>query len=457
MIIYDTLDRTKKELIPLRDNRINIFVCGPTVYDYSHIGHARTYVFFDMFVSYLRYLGYDVFYLQNITDIDDKIIKKANETNMKPEDIAMKFYSEYIRDMLSLKVDSINIYAPATHYVDEIIDQIKRLINLGYAYETDDGVYFEVSKFKDYGKLSHQNLDEIIAGYRVDINEKKKNPIDFALWKKKKEGEPYWPSPFGEGRPGWHIEDTAITEHYFGPQYDIHGGGSDLIFPHHECEIAQMEAVSNVKPMVRYWMHTGLLTIKSERMGKSMGNVIRIRDVLERYSAEVIRFFLLSSHYRSPIDFSYENLEKSRETLERIIILYRKLKNKRVFGKENKILDDIKIEWQQFIKDMDDDVNTPGAISHLMKIVNMANKYYSEITEVETKEIIRIIEDVNRFFKFLPEITETEEKLMAFLLNLREEMRKNKQYEMADKIRNNLKELNLYIEDSIEGPIWYRI
>ncbi|MGC8645999.1 MAG: cysteine--tRNA ligase [Thermoplasmata archaeon] len=457
MKIFDTMDRTKKDLITAKDKRINLFVCGPTVYDYSHIGHARTYVFFDLFASYLRYRGYDVFYLQNITDIDDKIIKKASETNSSPENVAEKYFREYLKDMEILMVNSVNIYAPATHYMDEIVDQIKRLQQQGYAYETGDGVYFEVNRFPDYGKLSHQKLEEIIAGYRVEINENKKNPVDFALWKKKKGDEPYWNSPWGEGRPGWHIEDTAITEHYFGPQYDIHGGGADLIFPHHECEIAQMESVSGRKPMVRYWMHTGLLTIKSERMGKSMGNVIRIRDLTERYSPWVIRYFLLSSHYRSPIDFSYENMDRAMESLEKIVVIYRKLKNRRTFGNGSKIMNEMEEEWNFLINDMDDDLNTPGAISHMMKIINLANRYYSDLSEVESKRIMEMIEDMNKFFKILPEINETEEKLMNHILSIREMMRKRKEYEIADSIRNELNLMKIKIEDTSEGTVWYRI
>ncbi|MEM0486231.1 MAG: cysteine--tRNA ligase, partial [Thermoplasmata archaeon] len=389
MKIFDTMSREKKEFIPIEEGRVKLFVCGPTVYDYSHIGHARTYIFFDLVASYLRYKGYHVFYLQNITDIDDKIINKGRLENRDPIKISNEFMLKYFEDMRSLRVDSINIYAPATYFIDRIIDQVQRLIKLGFAYETEDGVYFEVSKFKDYGKLSHQSLENIKVGARVEINEKKKNPIDFALWKKKKEGEPYWPSPWGDGRPGWHIEDTAITEYYFGPQYDIHGGGSDLIFPHHECEIAQMESISGKKPMVNYWMHTGLLTIKEERMGKSMGNVINIREIVKKYEPELIRYFLLSSHYRSPIDFSYEKIEEIKQSWEKIIIAQRKLM--RIEAKKGKNYVKEILDFRALIeKALDDDFNTPEAISLIQLFVNFLNKNMDNLGDEDIKESLKL-------------------------------------------------------------------
>ncbi|MEM0137056.1 MAG: cysteine--tRNA ligase [Thermoplasmata archaeon] len=455
MKIFDTMSREKKEFIPIEKGRVKLFVCGPTVYDYSHIGHARTYIFFDLVASYLRYKGYHVFYLQNITDIDDKIINKGRLENRDPIKISNEFMLKYFEDMRSLRVDSINIYAPATYFIDRIIDQVQRLIKLGFAYETEDGVYFEVSKFKDYGKLSHQSLENIKVGARVEINEKKKNPIDFALWKKKKEGEPYWPSPWGDGRPGWHIEDTAITEYYFGPQYDIHGGGSDLIFPHHECEIAQMESISGKKPMVNYWMHTGLLTIKEERMGKSMGNVINIREIVKKYEPELIRYFLLSSHYRSPIDFSYEKIEEIKQSWEKIIIAQRKLM--RIEAKKGKNYVKEILDFRALIeKALDDDFNTPEAISLIQLFVNFLNKNMDNLGDEDIKESLKLFEDIDSIFKIIPKEEISGGNLIQLLIDVRKMARDKKIYEISDYIREKLKEYNISIEDMQEGQLWYK-
>ncbi|MEM0447640.1 MAG: cysteine--tRNA ligase, partial [Thermoplasmata archaeon] len=404
---------------------------------------------------YLRYKGYHVFYLQNITDIDDKIINKGRLENRDPIKISNEFMLKYFEDMRSLRVDSINIYAPATYFIDRIIDQVQRLIKLGFAYETEDGVYFEVSKFKDYGKLSHQSLENIKVGARVEINEKKKNPIDFALWKKKKEGEPYWPSPWGDGRPGWHIEDTAITEYYFGPQYDIHGGGSDLIFPHHECEIAQMESISGKKPMVNYWMHTGLLTIKEERMGKSMGNVINIREIVKKYEPELIRYFLLSSHYRSPIDFSYEKIEEIKQSWEKIIIAQRKLM--RIEAKKGKNYVKEILDFRALIeKALDDDFNTPEAISLIQLFVNFLNKNMDNLGDEDIKESLKLFEDIDSIFKIIPKEEISGGNLIQLLIDVRKMARDKKIYEISDYIREKLKEYNISIEDMQEGQLWYK-
>ena len=291
--LYNTLTKKKEIFKPMKDKKVNLFICGLTVYDYVHIGHAKTYIQFDFLVKYLRWKGFKVFYLQNVTDIDDRIIKKANDTKQNWKSLALKFEKEYLEDTKNLDIDSINKYARATDFIPQIIDQVNRLVKKGYAYETEDGIYFEVKKFKEYGKLSGQDLNKIIAGSRIDINEKKKNSEDFVLWKKQKPNEPFWESPFGNGRPGWHIEDTAITEHFFGSQYDLHGGAIDLIFPHHECEIAQQEAASGKKPFVKYWVHTAFLNMGSEKMSKSLGNIIRIKDVLKKYDLKVIRYLFI--------------------------------------------------------------------------------------------------------------------------------------------------------------------
>ncbi|MDP8011217.1 MAG: cysteine--tRNA ligase [Thermoplasmata archaeon] len=457
MKLYDTLNREKKEFKPIYGKRVNIFVCGPTVYDYSHIGHARTYIFFDTFSEYLRYKGYEVFYLQNITDVDDKIIKKANDLGVDPFEISKKYYNEYIQDMLKLRVNGVNLYAPATFYINEIIDQVKRLLEKGYAYVTNDGVYFDISKFPEYGKLSHQSLDSIKAGARVDINENKKNPADFALWKKRKEGEPFWPSPWGDGRPGWHIEDTAITEFHFGPQYDVHGGGSDLIFPHHECEIAQMESVSGKKPMVNYWLHTGLLTVRQERMGKSMGNVINIREILKEVRPELLRFFLLSSHYRSPVDYSPESLDLAKQSWEKIVISHSKLKSLNAKESEPVFVAEINRFRKEFENAMDDDMNTPLAISVIQSFIAFVNKNMEKFSNLDKESALTFLEDIDRIMKILPRNDSSVEKFIEILLDTRKLTKEKKLFEISDYIRLKLRENGIAVEDTSEGQIWYRI
>lgn len=457
MKLYDTLSRGKKEFVPINGKRVNLFVCGPTVYDYSHIGHARTYIFFDTFSEYLRYKGYAVFYLQNITDIDDKIIRKANETGKDPSEISSNFYKAYMEDMLKLRVNGVNLYAPATFYIKEIIDQISRLMDRGFAYETEDGIYFDITKFPEYGKLSHQSQDSIKAGARVEVNEMKKNPADFALWKKRKQGEPYWESPWGEGRPGWHIEDTAITEYHFGPQYDIHGGGSDLIFPHHECEIAQMESVSGKKPMVNYWLHTGLLTIKQERMGKSMGNVITIREIIKNVEPELLRFFLLSSHYRSPVDYSPESLDLARQSWERIVISYRKLVSLQPKGPGSNFKEDIQKFRMEFENAMDDDMNTPLAISVIQSFVAFLNKNMEIFSEQEKDATLSFFKDIDRILKIIPENYAGAENLIGILLEVRKMSKEKRIFEISDFIRKRLGDNGIRIEDTSEGQIWYRV
>ena len=330
MKIYSTISREKERLETIHSGRINFFVCGPTVYDDSHIGHARTYIAFDVVARYLKYRGYSVFYLQNITDVDDKIIARAAEKGISPRTLARRFEQRYMEDMQALGVTNVNYYARATEHIPEIISQIERLKELGFAYETQTGIYFDESLFPDFGKLSHQSAEDL-KKHRIEPDPTKRNSGDFALWKKRQtedggsghaersgqfDDEIAWDSPWGKGRPGWHIEDTAIAETYFGQQYDIHGGAMDLIFPHHEAEIAQMEAASGKKPMVRYWMHTGFLNVNEEKMSKSLGNFFTVRDLLDQgIPGEVIRFVFLMTHYRSPMDWTAEKARQAEATL----------------------------------------------------------------------------------------------------------------------------------------------
>ena len=362
--VYNTLTRKKEVFKPIKDKKVNMFICGPTVYDYAHLGHAKTYIQFDIIVRYLRFKGYKVFYLQNITDIDDKIINKAQESGLDEngwKKIRDEFEKSYLEDMKALNVTSVNKYAKATDYISNIISQVKCLIDKGYAYKISDGWYFDLSKDKDYGKLAkRESLELNDAVSRIDENKEKKNKGDFCLWKFSKPGEPKWKADIGNGRPGWHIEDTAITEKEFGVQYDIHGGGIDLIFPHHEAEIAQMESISNKKPLVKYWLHTGFLKINKEKMSKSLKNFKTIKNALQEYPAEVIRYFFISFNYRQPADFSDEVLNNSQNAYKRLKNIVSELKDDKKVNEKY---------LKEFEKAMDDDFNTPNALQVLWKLV----------------------------------------------------------------------------------------
>lgn len=454
--LYNTMTRKKEELNVV-NNKLKLFVCGPTVYDYSHIGHARTYISFDVIVRYLKHKGISVFYLQNITDIDDKIINRAKENGEDPLELSHRFEKEYLNDMKLLNVTNVNFYARATEHMNEIINQIENLIKKGYAYDTPTGVYFDVSKFEDFGKLSNRNLDDL-QNTRIEIDTTKKDAKDFALWKKQDE-EPYWESPWGNGRPGWHIEDTAITESYFGPQYNIHGGGLDLIFPHHDAEIAQMEAASGKEPLVEYWMHTGFLNVRGEKMSKSLGNFITIKELLNEYSPEVYRFFVLSTHYRSPIDFSDDILKQAENSLKRIQNTGSNLLEK--LNEENlpeNDLSDISSELTLFKKEffdaMDNDFNTPIALSSLFDFTHKINKALNdnEISGETLMNIINsltIIEDILGFSILLSDDvgSDLSNDLLNLITDVRQELRAKKDWDLADRIRDNLAELDISLED----------
>lgn len=487
-MVYNTLTRTKEELLPRIGNRLYMFVCGITPYDYAHLGHAKTYVSFDTIARYLRFRGYDVFYIQNVTNIDDNIIKRAKETGVTEQELADKFFDLYLSDMHALNLNSVDKFAKATDYIPEIIEQITTLIEKGFAYESNGSVYFEVGKFSDFGKLSGQVLDELQAGARVEVDENKRNPEDFALWKAYKEGEPFWESPWGKGRPGWHIEDTAISMSFFGDQYDIHGGGPELIFPHHDSEIAQAEAVSGKVPFVKYWLHTGLLNVEGEKMAKSLGNFWTIKDALAEYPAEVLRYFLIYAHYRSPIDYTREQLEDSKKSYQRLLDTYNLIRNesKRArqtlsnggepsagSGGSGHELSDLDTEFDSirqeifdsFIKAMDDDFNTREAIAVLFKLVTEVNKRIGAAGREKPGHVIleKLEKDFNIYGGILGlfEQDKTEgvesglvDKLIELLIENREEARKQKNYKEADRIRDKLKEMNIILEDSVEGTKW---
>jgi len=416
MDLYSTLTRTVEPLVTLHPYRIYLFVCGPTVYDYSHLGHARTYVVFDVLAKYLRSTGKEVFYLQNITDVDDKIINRAREEGVSQPALARKFEREYLRDMHTLGINAVSYYARATTHIPEIIDQVERLIRKNVAYVTENGVYFNLDTFDGNGELSGQERAKRVS--RV-TDASKHNPNDFALWKTGEYGEYTWDSPWGRGRPGWHIEDTAISEKYFGQQYDIHGGGLDLIFPHHEAEIAQMESLEGKHPMVKYWMHTGFLTVKGEKMSKSLGNFITIRDALKTWNPDVLRYFILLSHYRSPLQATDEGLANAAKGLEHIRAIATKDNGPDREGRK------------AFTDAMEADLNTPMALAAIQKIA--ANGDIEALREYG--EILGI--------NFLRETSAP----LSVLQDIREELRAKKQFDVADLIRKKMVDAGITITD----------
>ena len=446
MDIYSTLTRSKENFETMNKNRVNFFVCGPTVYDDAHIGHGRTYVSFDTIKRYLEYSGYAVFYIQNITDIDDKIINRSKESGIPAHDIARKFEKRYIEDMAKLNVTGVNLFARATDHLDEIIDQIQRLIDKGFAYESDDGVYFEIEKFEEFGKLSNRKVDEM-ESHRELAETTKRSEQDFALWKKRENvDEPTFPSPWGNGRPGWHIEDTAITEYYFGEQYDVHGGGLDLIFPHHEAEITQMEAVSGKSPMVKYWLHTGFLNVNGEKMSKSLHNFITIRELLKDWDADTFRFFVLSTHYRSPIDFSKDSLHQSEKSLEKFKKFY-----SAIDVEDSDVESDfeaLKAAKKEFFGSMDDDFNTPKAIASLFVLINDCKNV--DLSDDDKAAIKSFLDDVSQILGIdfaLEETSAGSDDLFDLITDVRSELRAAKQYELSDKIRDELINLGYEISD----------
>ncbi len=455
MQIKDTM-RGKTEFHELHKGRVNMFVCGPTVYDIPHVGNSRVYVFFDMVAKYLRTIGYSVFYLQNITDIDDKIINRAAEEGSDYQAVSDRFYSLYMDIMNKLGIDSVNIYARATLYMDEIISQIQRLLDLGYVYATDDGLYYRIRKFRDYGKLSGQDLDHIEAGARIEVNENKEDPGDFAVWKFRKPGEPYWNSPWGEGRPGWHIEDTAITECHFGPSYDIHGGGSDLIFPHHEAEIAQMRAISGLPTLASVWMHVGMLNINGNKMSKSLKNFITIDQVMRTHSREEIRFYFLNSGYRSTMIFSDAALKESSETLKRIQTTYDKLVAK-ADGHTSIVIGPsaIRHRLQEII---DDDFDARGFFAEIMKITTEINRGLDTMDPDDAASYLSLFNWMNSFMGVLKEKTweGIPVKLVDDLVNLRNQMRREKMFAVSDNIREILFRNGIILEDREGVTEWRR-
>ena len=468
MKLYNTLTRTKEEFVPIEEGKVKMYVCGPTVYNFIHIGNARPYVVFDTVRRYLEYKGYDVTYVQNFTDVDDKIIKKANEEHSSMEEVSNRFIKEALTDAEGLGVEKASYHPRVTEEMDGIIEMIQTLIDKGYAYEHDGTVYYDTKKFADYGKLSKKNLDELIEGAsdRVDKDDAKKNPTDFVLWKPFKPGEPKWDSPWGQGRPGWHIECSVMAKRYLGDTIDIHAGGEDLIFPHHENEIAQSEA-ANGKPFAKYWMHNGFIMINNEKMSKSAGNFFTVREIAAEFPYEVIRFFILNGHYRSPLNFSRELMQACQNGLERIKNCNTDLQHyinnapdTKLTAEENEKTAELDKFRVQFETAMDDDFNTADAIAAIYELVRYINKTVKENVSKEFAEKeMAMFESLCHALginKEKEQAADEDTALIEELIAKRTEAKKNKNFAEADAIRDKLTEMGITIKDTRQGVQWFR-
>ena len=466
MKIYNSLTNKKEEFKSITPNEVKMYSCGPTVYNYFHIGNARPFIIFDTLRRYLEYSGYKVTFVQNFTDIDDKMIKNANAEGITVKELAERFIKEYFTDAKGLGIKEATIHPKATENIDAIIDTVKKLEEKGYAYNVDGNVYFRTKKFSNYGKLSHQPLEDLEAGARIEVNSDKEDPMDFVLWKNKKEGEPYWESPWGQGRPGWHIECSAMVNKYLGETIDIHSGGKDLIFPHHENEIAQSEALSG-KPFANYWMHNGFINIDNEKMSKSKGNFFTVRDIVKEFDYQVIRFFMLSAHYRSPINFSKDLVTQSKTGLERIINTVKNLtfimenaQNELMKDEEKKIYEGFLTYKDKFIEAMDDDLNTADAISHIFSLVREVNSKVngeSGSSKELTEKAISLIKELTDVLGIEYNSEEDElSKEVEALIEKRQEARKNKDFALADEIRDKLTDMGIILEDTRQGVKWRR-
>lgn len=465
MKLYNTLTRRKEEFKPIKDGEVTMYVCGPTVYDYIHVGNARPMVVFDTLRRYFIYKGYNVKYVVNFTDIDDKIINRANEAGITTEEVADKYIKAFMEDAKGLNLyQEKTLHPRATEYIDHMIKFIEKLIEKGAAYNVDGNVYFNINSAKDYGKLSKKSLDDLISGARVEVNEEKRNPMDFALWKKAKEGEPYWDSPWGKGRPGWHIECSVMARELLGETIDIHAGGEDLQFPHHENEIAQSETLTN-KPFANYWLHNGMLTVDNQKMSKSLGNFFTVRDIAKEFDLEVLRFFLLSAHYRNPINFSREVMEQLKNGLERLYngkahleYLLGKAPARELGEGEREILKEIDKFKDQFIESMEDDLNTADAIASLFDLVKFAN---TNLNEQTPKSVVQYTYDnfleLSNVLGILSKEEEILEEEILELIEKRTQARKEKNYKLADEIRDELRNRGIILEDTKEGVKWKRI
>lgn len=461
MKIYNTLTRKKEDFKPIQAGKALIYVCGPTVYNYIHIGNSRPMIVYDTLRRYLLYIGYDVKFVSNFTDIDDKIINRAKEENIPFTDITKKYIDAYLEDSYGLNLfESHTIHPKATECIDEMIEFVKVLEEKGIAYNVDGNVYFDITKAKDYGKLSRKNIDDLRAGARIDISDEKKNPLDFALWKKRKdETEPAWESPWGMGRPGWHLECSVMAKKFLGDTIDIHAGGEDLQFPHHENEIAQSECC-NGKVFANYWMHNGMINIDNVKMSKSKGNFFTIKDIQKEYDLEVIRLWILSTHYRNPLNFSREVMEQTKNGLERMYNGKEHLERLLEICEERENADVSKLlEFKkEFLDSMDDDLNTADAISKVYELIRYTNTF-DENTDLKlVKGAVKLLSDLTSVLGLLykEEDDDLDEKVEK-LIEEREEARKNKDFKRADEIRDTLKEMNIELKDTRNGVIWKRV
>ena len=465
MKVFNTLTKKKEEFVPLEEGKVRMYVCGPTVYNYIHIGNARPMIVFDTVRRYFEYKGYDVNYGSNFTDVDDKIIKKAIEEQVSAQEISQRYIAECKKDMAGMNVKPATKHPLATEEICGMVEMISELIEKGYAYEKNGTVYFSTRKFKDYGKLSHKNLDDLRSGGRsllVSGEDEKEDPLDFVLWKPKKEGEPFWKSPWSDGRPGWHIECSVMSRKYLGEQIDIHAGGEDLIFPHHENEIAQSEA-ANGKEFARYWMHNAFLNIDNRKMSKSLGNFRTVREISEQYDLQVLRFFMLSAHYRSPLNFSAELMEASKNGLERILNATDNLKHliasvaaEEMSAEEKEAFSKTDAYVEEFEKAMDDDFNTADAIAAIFELVKYAN---TTATAESSKEYLRgLLDRIVKLGDVLGLILDKKEELLDAdiekLIEERQAARKAKDFARADAIRDELLEKGIILKDTREGVQW---
>ncbi len=465
MLIYNTLSKKKEEFIPINPPKVNMYMCGPTVYDYFHIGNGRSFIMSDIIRRYLEYKGYDVNFVMNLTDIDDKIIRKANEQNVSFEQVAKTYSEAFFEDIAKLGIKKATINPKATEHINQIIEMISALMEKGHAYNIDGDVFYDVNSFEGYGKLSGKNTEDLESGARVEINESKKNPLDFSLWKKAKEGEPYWESPWGKGRPGWHIECSAMSSCHLGETIDIHAGGSDLIFPHHENEIAQSEAASG-KAFVKYWLHFGFLNIDNEKMSKSLGNFFTARDILKKYPKEAVRVFLCQAHYAGQLNFSEDLIHSAQKGLEKITNTVEAVKE----GLKNPGSETGSLDFSSFYKHfetaMDDDFNTPKAVAVIYDFVrafnteiagkNMNAEFYRQAEEFLEKTACSVL-GIASFESETSSSGSIEDELISLLLNVRFRLKAEKNYAFADEIRQELNRLGVEIKDSKTGSTYKKV
>lgn len=467
MKIYNTMTRKKEEFIPLEEGKVKMYVCGPTVYNFIHLGNARPFTVFDTLRRYFEYRGYEVTYIQNFTDVDDKIIKRSHEEGISPEEVAEKYIKEYFIDCDGLGIKRATVHPQVTDNIENIIVFVQDLIDKGYAYEAGGDVLFRTRKFKEYGKLSHQNIEELELGARIDVDDKKEDPLDFVLWKAKKEGEPGWQSPWGEGRPGWHIECSVMSNRYLGNTIDIHAGGQDLQFPHHENEIAQSEC-RNGHTFARYWMHNGYINVDGEKMSKSLGNFFTVRDISKKYDLGLVRFFLLATQYRNPVNFSDTVLEQAKAGLERLTnardnaeFILGNLADSSLRDEEKELATGLDKYRERFIESMDDDLNTADAISVIFELAKFMN---TNISDQSSKEFVQlnldIFNELTGVLNIANKSVEEDDSLsqkVEDLIAKRAQAKKEKNFDLADQIRDELTAMGIAIEDTRQGVKWKRI